>query len=472
MNQEPPASEKFRDSIATADRQGRRIWVYPVKPKGSLYRWRSIVSLFLIGFFFSAPFIHIAGRPILQLDILKRQFHIFGFTFWPQDFHLFVLTAIAFVVFVILFTAVFGRLFCGWICPQTIFMEMVFRRIEQWLEGDGPRQRDFDRRAMNIGKFLRKAVKHILFFGISFLVGNTFLAYIVGVRELWSIVTDPPSQHIAGLTAMIIFSSVFYWVFAWFREQVCTLVCPYGRLQSVLLDSNSIVVGYDYRRGEPRGPLSRGGSFDNRGHCIDCVACVKVCPTGIDIRNGTQLECINCTACIDACNRVMKRMKLPKGLIRYTSESAIAEGRKFRFTGRIVIYSIVLTVLIGVLGFLTIGRSPVETTVLRTPGQLYQELEDGTIRNLYSIRVVNKTNQELPIAVELKSHDGEITMIGSALTVPPAGLVETAMFIDIARSLLHGQSTTIELEVRSGDDLLETVITNFNGPRSRTGVTQ
>jgi len=459
------APDQFRDRLATADKSGRRIWMYPVKPTGELYRARTVVSVFLLAFLFSAPFIKLGEHPLLQFDIIHRQFYIFGIVFWPQDLYLFVLATITFVVFVILFTAVFGRLFCGWICPQTIFMEMVFRKIEQFFEGNGPKQRAFDRRPMDAGKFFRKALKHSLFLGISFLIGNTFLAYIIGADALFGIITDPPSQHVTGLTAMLLFTLVFYWVFAWFREQVCTMVCRYGRLQSVLLDSNSIVVAYDYRRGEKRGPLERGESLDSRGHCIDCEACVRVCPTGIDICNGTQLECINCTACIDACNRVMERMKLPTGLIRYSSERAIKEGRGFRLTGRIAIYSIVLVILLSVMSILMLSRTEVEATILRATGQLYQETDDGTIRNLYSIKLVNKTDRDIRIDLQLKSPAGSITPVGGDMMIPAGELLEAAFFVDINKAQLFTASTLIRIDVVSNTTVLDEITTTFMGPK-------
>lgn len=463
--QEP--EDNFRDNLATIDRRGRRLWVYPTQPTGSFYRARTILSWFLLAFLFGAPFARIDGNPLLQFDILHRKFFIFGFIFWPQDFFLFVLVAIAFVVLVILFTAAFGRLFCGWVCPQTIFMEMVFRKIEYFLEGNGPRQRELDRAPISAGKFLRKTTKHIIFFGLSFLIGNTFLAYIIGIDALRDIITAPPTEHLTGFIAMVIFSGVFYFVFAWFREQACTLVCPYGRLQSVLLDANSIVIAYDFRRGEPRGSVQRGQDFSNRGHCIDCDACVKVCPTGIDIRNGTQLECINCTACIDACNRVMDRMKLPRSLIKYSSYNRIAEGKPMRFTPRMWIYTGVLSVLTILIVFFLASRSEVETTVLRTTGSLFEELPDGSIRNLYTVSVINKTAESLPLTLEMVQPQGTLTIVGPPLDVPPQGKDETVIAVQIPRTHLFASNSTVIIRVLQGTEEIEQVRTTFVGPDPR-----
>lgn len=467
MTEPSDKSEAFRDSLATIDQRGHRKWVFPTQPVGKLYRWRTVVAAFLLAFLFGAPFIKIGGNPLLQFDLLNRKFFILGAVFWPQDFYIFVLCTIAFVVLVILFTAAFGRLFCGWVCPQTIFLEMVFRRIEYWLEGNGPRQRQLAHAPWTAGKLIRKTLKQIIFFALSFLIGNTFLAYIVGVDQLFKIITDPPSEHLTGLFAMILFTGAFYFVFAWFREQACTLVCPYGRLQSVLLDNNSVVIAYDFKRGEPRGPVARGRERAPDGDCIDCEACVRVCPTGIDIRNGTQLECVNCTACIDACNRVMARMGWRPGLIRYSSFNTIATGQKLRFTPRMAIYTAVLVVLLGLIGVILSGRSKVETTILRTTGSMYELLPSGDVRNLYTVSVANKTSEPMRIDLRLKSPNGEATVVGPALEVPPQGLKESIFTVEIPRTNLFAANSAIVVEVVFGGEVLEEVRSTFVGPDPR-----
>jgi cytochrome c oxidase accessory protein FixG len=317
---------------------------------------------------------------------------------------------------------------------------------------------------MNFKKFIKKAFKHFIFYVISFMIGNTFLAYIIGINELTKIVTDPPSQHLAGLTAMILFSGVFYYIFAFFREQVCTLVCPYGRLQGVLLDQNSIVVAYDFIRGEPRGKIRKSELAKKRGDCVDCNQCVEVCPTGIDIRNGTQLECINCTACIDACNAVMEKVKRPKGLIRYSSYNGIKEGLKLKLTPRIIGYSAVLLILVTILFTLFLNRKPVETTILRIPGVLYQELEDGRIANLYNVKIINKTFEEKPIELKLRSPEGSLELIGGQLIVPDGGISESAFFVKLDREKLKTTSASVLIDVYSGDKLLDEIRTTFIGP--------
>ncbi|MCB0263879.1 MAG: cytochrome c oxidase accessory protein CcoG [Calditrichia bacterium] len=458
-------SEKYRDHVATVDDEGKRIWVYPKKPSGNFYKARTYVSWVLLAFLFGAPFIKIGGQPLLLFNILERKFIIFGVKFWPQDFHLFALSLLTFIVFVILFTVVFGRLFCGWACPQTIFLEMVFRKIEYFIEGDSNQQRKLNKAPWNWEKIWKKGTKLSIFYALSFLIGNTFLAYIIGVDELFKIITDPPSQHLAGLTAMIFFSTVFFWVFSWFREQACVMVCPYGRLQGVLLDQNSIVVSYDFNRGEPRGKRRRNVTEANLGDCIDCTMCVQVCPTGIDIRNGTQLECVNCTACIDACDEIMDKVEKPRGLIRYSSYNGIVEGQKLKLTPRIVGYTLILTILLSLTGYLLTNRVPVETSILRTPGTLYQETPDGQYQNLYNIKVVNKTADEKVITLKLNNIAGSIFMVsGDKLNVPNEGFGESAFFVRIPKEQILHQKTPIEISVIADGQELEVVKTAFFGP--------
>ncbi len=465
MNSEIKAPESFRDKVSTIDEQGKRIWIYPKKPRGPLHRARAAVSILLLAFLFGAPFIKVNGQPLILLNVLERKFILFGLAFWPQDLHLFALTMIALIVFIILFTAVFGRLWCGWACPQIVFMEMVFRKIEYWIEGDAHQQRALNKAPWSAGKFVKKASKHAIFYGLSFLIGNTLLAYIIGVDELFKIITDPPGQHVAGLTAMILFSSLFYFIFAYFREQACTMVCPYGRLQGVLLDPNSIVVMYDFQRGEPRGRIKKGAERAPLGHCVECRLCVQVCPTGIDIRDGTQLECVNCAACIDACNEVMERVNFPKGLIRYASFNGVKSGEKLKITPRIVGYSALLLALVGLLGFLLLTRSAVEATILRTPGVLYQEVEEGKIQNLYNIKVANKSFDRLSVHLKLLEPPGEILLVGGEqLNVPEDGLAESVFFVKIPKEQIRHVQTPLTIGVYDGERLLETVKTGFLGP--------
>ncbi len=456
---------EFRDRIATIDDGGKRKWVYPRKPKGRFYEARSWFAYLLLALMFSGPFITINGRPLLLLNFIERKFIIFGMAFWPQDSFIFVLATLTIIVGIILFTVVFGRLFCGWVCPQTIFMEMVFRKIEYLIDGNANRQRKLNAQAWNAEKLFKRGLKHTLFWSLSFLIGNTFLAYIIGKDALFLIISEPVTDHLAGFSFMLIFTNLFYYVFAFFREQVCTQVCPYGRLQSVLLDDKSIVVAYDFVRGEKRGNPQKAGA-EVLGDCIDCNQCVEVCPTGIDIRNGTQLECVNCTACIDACDTVMDKVKRPRGLIRYDSFGGIKNGEKLELTFRNTGYSAILSLLMIFFVFLLMSRTDVETTILRSYGTLFQAVGDNHFTNLYTVKVLNKTFDEMPIRLELLNPPGLLTMVGGNLDIKGQDKSEGAFFIDLSGDLLKGTETKVEVAVFTNDRLIETVKTSFMGPRN------
>jgi cytochrome c oxidase accessory protein FixG len=457
--------QEFRNHLATVTKEGKRKWIFPKKPSGRFYNARTIVSFFLLAFLIIAPFIKVNGHPFLLLDFPNRHFILFGVPFGPHDFHLFVLAMISFVVFIVLFTVIFGRIFCGWACPQTIFMEMVFRKIEYLIEGDAIQQIKLKNAPWTAKKILKKTLKHVIFFSISFFIANIFLSYIISMDKLIEIVTDPPSQHLSGLFAITVFSGVFYFVFSYFREQACTLVCPYGRLQSVLLDQDSIVIAYDYKRGEPRGKLKKGEDFSNRGDCIDCHLCVDVCPTGIDIRNGIQLECVNCTACIDACDNVMDKIQRPRGLIRYASLRNIENKAKFKFTPRMMLYSIILFILLTVLTVLMINRTDFNVNVLRTPGMLFQQQPDGKISNLYDLNLVNKSFHSTEIKLKLENpSSGELKIIGTDLKLEPQQIVEAKFMILLPKESITKMNTHVEIGVYDGDKLIKKIKTSFLGP--------
>ncbi|MBD2767917.1 cytochrome c oxidase accessory protein CcoG [Hymenobacter sp. BT664] len=459
-------SDDFRTHLSTVDAAGKRVWLYPRKPHGPLYRARQWLSGGLLALLFAGPWLRCNDLPLLLLNLPARKFIIFGQIFWPQDFFILLVGALTFAVFIIVFTIVYGRVFCGWVCPQTIFLEMVFRRLEYWLEGDAPQQKALDRAALSWNKLGRKATKHALFLLISFLIANTFLAYIIGTDELGRIVTDPPRQHLGGLVSIVGFTGLFYAVFARFREQVCTIACPYGRLQGVLLDQDSLAVAYDYQRGEPREKMRRNQAR-TAGDCIDCQQCVQVCPTGIDIRNGAQqLECVNCTACIDVCNNIMHLLNKPPGLIRHASEHNIAEGTRFRLNGRVKVLSGVLGVLVAGLIFLLASRSNVQATVLRTPGQLFQKTTRGTITNLYNVSIINKTNRPYPITLRvLEPAGGTIALVGNeGLQLPAQGMTEGVFFAELPKSALHTTNQKIRIGVFSGNQLITETKTKFLGP--------
>ncbi len=486
-------TETFRDHLATVDKAGKRIWIYPKKPSGRFYNARKFVSWALLALLFLMPFIKVNGEQFMLFNVLEGKFVLFGIIFTAQDMHLFALAMVTLMVFIVLFTVVFGRIFCGWICPQTIFMEMVFRKIEYWLEGDFNQQRKLDKAPWTSDKIIKKVSKHAIFFAIAVVISNLFLSYIIGSGEVIKIIREPVSEHLGGFIGMIAFSGLFYGVFAFMREQVCTTICPYGRMQSVLLVPDSIVVHYDFVRGEPRGKIKKisplaaiqndvaqaavnGGStmaaaeapLKLQGDCIDCKLCVQVCPTGIDIRNGTQLECVNCTACIDACDEVMDKVGRPRGLIRYDSYNGVKSGKRHIFNTRVIAYSGVLVALIVLQAFLFGNRNPVETLVLKIPGQLYQKVDDGYLRNIYNWEVINKTAADIEgIEFRLRGiENGRIELIGAGenITSPKQGLIKGVMLIDLPEKIMTDTKKRIVIEVWSGGKLLDTAKTNFLGP--------
>ncbi|MEZ5017552.1 MAG: cytochrome c oxidase accessory protein CcoG [Flavipsychrobacter sp.] len=454
----------FRDKVATVDKQGKRVWVFPQKPKGWYYNARTWLSVLYLIVFFGLPFVKVNGRPLFLLNILERKFIIFGQIFWPQDFFIFGLSMILFIVFIALFTVVFGRVFCGWVCPQTIFMEMVFRKVEYWIEGTANEQKRLAQQKWNKDKIFKKSMKWIVFWTISFLIANTFLAYIIGIDELRIVISSPISENLGGFIALLIFTTIFFFVYTWFREQVCTVVCPYGRMQGVLLDRDSIIVTYDHVRGEERGRFKKNEER-TIGDCIDCNQCVRVCPTGIDIRNGTQLECVNCTACIDACDSIMESVGLPKGLIRYASESNISENKPTRFTGRMKAYTAVMVVLLGVLTFLLMSRTNVDVAVLRSSGQLFQKQPNDQISNLYNYKIVNKTYADKILELRPEDFEGEIKYVGSQeLKISKEEHATGSLFIFIDEDKIKKRKTILKIGVYEDGKKIKTIETNFLGP--------
>lgn len=462
--------EDYRDTLGTVDANGKRIWLYPKKPSGYFTNKRIWVSAILLIMLFTGPFMNIDGRPMLRLNPFDREFIILGEYFYPQDFVLLAVATLVFFVFIALFTVVFGRIWCGWACPQTLFMEMVFRRIEYWLEGDSNAQRKLNAMEWNTEKISKKTFKHILFVLFSLLIGHLVMAYLLGWPKSLALISQSPTEHLSGFIALMAFSTIFYVVFAFAREQICVAICPYGRLQSVLLVKESIVVIYDYLRGEPRGKRQREEKpsvKESLGDCIDCKLCVQVCPTGIDIRNGTQLECVNCTACIDACDNVMDKIGKPQGLIRFDSQQGVTDKIKPRLTLRIAAYSLVLVALLGLEGFLLLGRTPIEATVLRVPGMLYQTTAQGNITNLFNVQIVNKTAKDLAIEPKIKGLKGKITLVGNQKLVAKQGEnLDVVMFVELNPKDLPTVKNSIVVEFYDENNkLLETAKTNFMAPQ-------
>jgi cytochrome c oxidase accessory protein FixG len=443
--------------------KGKRKWMYPSVRKGPLYKWRSLLSYVYLVFFFAGPYIRINGQPLLLLNVIDRQFVILGQVFWPQDIFLFMLASLIFLVCVILFTIAFGRVFCGWICPQTIFMELVFRKIEICIEGDAKKRKKLDAAPWSKEKVIKKTAKHIVFVVISFLIANTFLAYIIGSDSLWKIITEPVSNHLIGFISIWVFTVVFYLVYSQVRELVCTVICPYGRLQGVLLDPHTLVVAYNDKRGEPRGKIDRKSEIA-KGDCVDCGLCVDVCPTGIDIRKGTQLECINCTACIDACDEVMIKIKRPTRLIGFLSKNMIATNEKPGITTRMTGYGAVITVMLSVLCFFIFTRKDMDVTIMRGAGMLYQEQPNGYISNIYNAEFVNKASHKCNVSLRATDPDIHIKYIQAPGTVEKGSEAKAVFFVFIPSRDIHALKTDVHLQLLVGGKVTQTVNTTFVGP--------
>jgi cytochrome c oxidase accessory protein FixG len=403
-----------------------------------------------------APIIKINGNPFMLIDIANRKFSLFGNIIWAQDTYILAMVMLVAVVFIVLFTVVFGRLWCGWACPQTIFLEMVFRRIEYLFDGNyrkGVKKEEF---TLNLA--LRRIGKHAAFILTSILITNVFTMWFIGPDRLWGIVSSPISEHSDGFMIMMVVSLFYYWIYAFFREQVCTMVCPYGRMQGVLLDSKSIAVTYDYKRGEPRGAKASGD-------CINCNQCVTVCPTGIDIKNGSQLECVNCTACIDECNIVMKRIKKAPNLIRFSSVYSIETGKSSVWNARTYAYTGVLLVLFTILIVTVSKRTSIQSSILRVPGTMYQVINVDSLSNMYQLKIINKTHQDKLLDIRLKApQKGTVEILGKKVLLKDNDSFEGILMIKVNRKDISGKSTDMQIEIYEGKTLLETSKINFIGP--------
>lgn len=460
--------ETYRDSIGTMEQSGKRKWVFPRKPKGKYTNYRNIVSYLLLVIYFAIPFIKINGNPLLLFNVIDREFFIFGQPFYPQDFFILTLGAIASLIFIIVFTIAFGRIFCGWICPQTIFLEMIFRKIEYAIDGDRNKQMKLANQEWNSEKIMKRSLKWSIYILISLIITHFMFMYIVGYEEVINIISQGPFENLTNFVVMILFTAAFYFVFAWFREQVCTLVCPYGRLQGVLIDKDTINVFYDFKRGENRSKWRKGEdrTVAGKGDCIDCNQCVVVCPTGIDIRDGQQLECVNCTACIDACDEVMEKVGLPKGLIRYASENEIENRTEFKFTGRMKGFSLILVLLVGLLGFLLYNRGDMEAKFIKPAGSTFF-VRDGKISNTYNYTFLNKTNDKKTVTIKVISPDhAEVTYsVSSKIVIERDKISKGTINISFPESeiKLSKQNITIGVYDMKGN-LIDSYQTYFEGP--------
>ena len=422
------------DRPASMDEQGRRVFIFPASVSGFWRRYRTIVEIFLIIFFLVLPWIKIGGHQALLLNIGDRQFSIFGLTFWAHDAPL-IFFILAFLTLGLAFvTAVWGRIWCGWGCPQTVFIDGVFRRFEYWIIGSHIQQRNLAKAPWDAKKFFKLSLLWSLFTIVSLIIAHSFLAYFVGADKLVEMTQNNPTENWTIFVVMGFITAVILFDFGWFREQFCIIVCPYGRFQSVLMDDDSITVSYDPVRGEPRKGEVKAG--EEQGDCINCYKCIAVCPTGIDIREGLQLECIGCTACIDACDEVMEKIDKPKGLIRYaTGNSLIGIKSKF-LTPRVGIYSVLLIATISALIFFVSQRQDIIVTVLRAKDNPYQVVQNNgqeQVINHFKLQIKNQTFDELNVQMILPTiwKDKNVELVSQTETIQLEGGKNSTLHIFI-----------------------------------------
>lgn len=474
--------ERFRAELSSIRPDGKRKWIYARKPNGRFTKYRTILSWFLLAFLFAAPHIKVGGKQFLLLNIIQREFVFFGVPFWPNDFYLVALMFLTTVVTIVVFTATLGRLWCGWLCPQTIFMEMVFRKIEWWIEGGPKEQAQRHSGPWNWDRIWRTTLKVGIFFAISFAIANTFLSYIVSSDVLRRYIIDGPFAHIELFAGLVVFTFVFFMVFYRFREQACLIACPYGRYMSALVDENTVAITYDFKRGEGESGRSKWTRHDTEvkktaatasttfsrpdghGDCVDCYQCVTVCPTGIDIRNGIQLECVNCTACIDACDEVMDKVGLPKGLVRYSSLKAVEEGSSKIFTRRIKAYLVIWSVLLAAVITLFALRSDLDVVVLRQEGTTWVKMPEG-VGNFYRLQIINKTSKELPYTLRVVSPSGAILKpLGLDSSVEAQQILKGRFMLILPEDAVLRQDTKVVVNIESNGQVVKTVTTSFVGP--------
>lgn len=405
------------ESVTTISEDGSRPFLYPADARGPFMRARLWSGLLLIAVYLLLPWIKINGYPAVFLDLAELRFHLFGWTLAAQDIWLifFLITGLGFSLFFV--TALLGRVWCGWACPHTVFLDHVYRRIERWIDGDAPARRQLAAAPLTAGKILRRTLKHGLYIFVSLAITHLFLAYFVSIPQLWEMMHRAPFEHWSAFGFVFIFAGILYFNFAWFREQLCIVICPYGRLQSAMIDDHSLVIGYDTARGEPRGKLGTEGA----GDCVACNRCVQVCPTGIDIRHGLQLECVGCAACIDACDEIMTKVHKPKGLIRYDSQSGLSGARTHWLRPRTLLYGVLFLIGVAVTGWALTTVKTAAFSVTRMTGAPYFVTED-TVRNQFLVRLVNKQTTPATFHVQLNAGTAlQQNGLTEPVTVPPMG---------------------------------------------------
>ena len=395
----PPARPAVRrpdlDTLLSINADGSRNAIHPADVHGRFQRRKRGLWYVLILVYLLLPWLQVGGHPAVLIDIAERRFYLFGQTFNAQDFWLafFCITGLGFALFVV--AALWGRLWCGYACPQTVFLEGVFRRLERWIDGNAHARIARERARMTAGKFARRAVKLTLFLAIALLIAHSLLGYFMPVTAVVAGVTSPPGEHLTAFLFVAVLTTLVFVDFTWFREQTCIVVCPYGRLQGALYDRDTLVVGYDQQRGEPRGAAGTAGA----GDCVDCFRCVAVCPTGIDIRNGTQMECVGCANCVDACDDVMARLGRRRGLVRYDSQRGFESGQRRFWRPHVFLYGALLLLGVGVFAFAATHRAAFEANLLRPVGASFT-IDGEQLRNVLELHLVNKLPQAATFRIE------------------------------------------------------------------------
>jgi cytochrome c oxidase accessory protein FixG len=458
----PEARERV---LSTLNRDGSRRWIRPKLSKGRYHTRRLLAAWALITTFTLIPILKLGGKPLMLFDIPKREFTFFGTTFLPTDTFLLMLLLFSIFIGIFLVTAVLGRVWCGWGCPQTVYMEFLYRPIENLIEGGRGRQMELDAS----GPDARRLLKYAVFFVVSAFLANTFLAYFVGWDRLLGWMSTPPTHHPAAFAVMLGTTLLMFFDFAYFREQTCIVACPYGRFQSVLLDRHSLIVGYDPKRGEVRAPW-RKNEERTAGDCIDCGLCVSTCPTGIDIRDGLQMECIHCTQCIDACDAVMDRIGLQPGLISYTSQAELETGKRSLLRPRLVVYSALLLVIFGAFGISLAEKTSADVTVLRGLGAPFTVLPNGDISNQIRLKITNRSPEERSYLIELLDGDGVTLVAPENPLVVAAGETEmTAAFLTAPPAVFTADEVTITLRISDGVDFTREISYPILGPSGSGG---
>lgn len=441
------SSSTFRDSLYTVDDEGKRRWVYAHVVRGKYYTIRALVSYLLLAIYLLTPWFDINSRQAVLFDIPNRKFILFGTEFWATDtfYLMLILGLLAMCLF--FFTSLFGRVWCGWACPETVFLEFLFRPIENLIEGSANERRRLDQAPWTPRKIFKKLLKHALCAFFAGIISLTFLAYFVGSRELSQVLFSGPLEQPFAYGVLIFLMAVMAFQFGWFREQFCTVLCPYARFQSVLMDEDSLIIGYDAQRGEPRGKFEKQSrELRSHGDCVDCGLCVRVCPTGIDIRNGVQLECIACAECADACDSVMLKINRPTGLVRYDTLSGLAGNPRRFFRPRVIVYAGILLLFIGLLIGSLERRVPADFQILRPLGKsLYETLPDGRLSNRFEVHLANKSSEfaSYEIRLDPQGSDSELPELIVPVSPYPVQAGQMAIipiFIKFQPSAIYSES--------------------------------